>query len=207
MEGCGMGKQGKHQQRKNWAYWCALGSCENYTWYPPEPQRSRSPLLLKHCCTQTSAQITKTRNTRAEVQIVPSHPLCLEIWELLWHPITSCPMGPLVTAVSLQGNSHGGKQVVKPASLHENRSVLGVPESLAVAVAPKGIDFIHKWTWRPGNDRTLLPSSLRHRKPCPENEQNQGGYAVESLVLNSMAKTEGVIIVLKANTKTLLRAK
>lgn len=51
------------------------------------------------------------------------------------------------------------------------------------------------------------PCSLGHRKLCPEDEQNQGGYVVETLGLNSMAKTEGVTIVLKATTKSLFSAK
>lgn len=53
------------------------------------------------------------------------------------------------------------------------------------------------------------PCSLGHRKLCPQDDQNQEGYveAVETSGLNSMAKTEGATIALKATTKSLLSAK
>lgn len=53
------------------------------------------------------------------------------------------------------------------------------------------------------------PCSLGHWKLCPQDEQNQEGYveAVEMSGLNSMVKTEGATIALKATTKSLLSAK
>ena len=115
--------------------------------------------LAVYCFLNPAALKHQPRSSRSENQE----------WKCkLCHPtrfILKNELGPLVMPVSLQGNCCGGKQLGKPASLHENQSVLGAPESLAVAVAPEGTDFIQKSTWGPGNARTLFP---RTQKNCTQ---------------------------------------
>lgn len=48
---------------------------------------------------------------------------------------------------------------------------------------------------------------LGHRKLCPQDEQNQEVYMVETSGLKSMAKTEGAALALQATTKSLFSAK
>lgn len=82
----------------------------------------------------------------------------------------------LVTPVSLWDNSHGGRQEGKSASLHENQSTWGPRDWQWLWLQEGLISF------RSEHEDQEMPGarSLGHRKLCPQDEQNQEGYVVET---------------------------